>query len=102
MSLTVAFIALLSIFAFIFFFIFLFLCLGGILGFLKFINPLLTRLVSSNHDRTYSSDTEPINAECFICLERITNEVVASCNHSYCGKVGINAASCILDYAQAS
>jgi hypothetical protein len=66
--------------------LFLCICGAGCLGILGIISPFLQKIIASSHDKPYSEDTEPINNDCFICLERISNEVVATCNHSFCGK----------------
>ena len=59
--------------------------MAGFMGFLRFVTPSIIKFTSSYHDKPFDSDQVPINKECFICLERINNEVVASCNHSFCG-----------------
>lgn len=49
---------------------------------------LLVRFGSRSYDRQFEeqSHRQPSNTDCFICLERVKNEVVATCSHSYCGK----------------
>lgn len=75
----------LSIIAFVFALLFLCLCVGGLLGVLNFAKKCIVNKLSISHDQIYSAQCEPINDECFICLDAITNEVVATCNHSFCG-----------------
>lgn len=61
------------------------LCAVSCMGMLGFITPFLLKVVSVFHDKPYTEEQDPINNECFICIEKIQNEVVATCNHSFCG-----------------
>lgn len=61
------------------------LCAVSCMGMLGFITPFLLKVVSIFHDQPYTEEQDPINNECFICIEKIQNEVVATCNHSFCG-----------------
>ena len=47
----------------------------------------LLKMGRKSHDRQFeeSSANQPLNTDCYICLERVKNEVVATCSHSYCG-----------------
>jgi hypothetical protein len=78
-----------TIIAFIFALLFLCLCVGGILGILNFAKKCIVKNLSISHDQIYSSEAQPINEECFICLDKIANEVVATCNHSFCGTTSL-------------
>lgn len=61
------------------------LCAVSCMGMLGFVTPFLLKVVSVFHDKPYTEEQDPINNECFICIEKIQNEVVATCNHSFCG-----------------
>jgi hypothetical protein len=71
--------------AFLLFFLFLCICISGVLGVLKFFTPFLSRAVADQHDQIYRAQADPINSDCYFCLERVSNEVVTTCNHSFCG-----------------
>jgi hypothetical protein len=65
------------------------LCAASCMGVLGFITPFLLKIISVFHDKPYTGEQDPINNECFICIEKIQNEVVATCNHSFCGTIVI-------------
>lgn len=65
--------------------LFVCVCVGGMMGILGLVAPFLLKILSFGFDKRYSEENQPINNECFICLEKISDEVVATCNHSYCG-----------------
>lgn len=72
------------IIALILFLFFVCICAAGCFGMLGLITPFLGKLLSSSHDKPFDGG-EPINTECFICMDKIVDEVVATCNHSFCG-----------------
>lgn len=91
-----------SIIAFVFALLFLCLCIGSILGILNFAKKCIINKLSLSHDQIYSSQSQPINDECFICLDKISNEVVATCNHSFCGKLSLTQANASLAISKAT
>lgn len=56
-------------------------CLG-VTGLFK---TIINKLSWSSFDHRFTGEMNTLNDECFICLERIKNEVTATCQHAYCG-----------------
>jgi hypothetical protein len=40
---------------------------------LGIVSPFIQKIIASSHDNPYSEENEPINNDCFICLEKISN-----------------------------
>ena len=81
-----------GILALLLFLLFVCICAAGCFGMLGLITPFLGRLLSSSHDKPFDG-ADPINSECFICMDKIVDEVVATCNHSFCGNPPLTQAS---------
>lgn len=57
--------------------------LFGVTGYAK---GLVRKYSSQSYDRQFQAGPNvPLNTDCYICLERVKCEVVATCNHSFCG-----------------
>ena len=54
-------------------------------GLTSVIKKILGKLNLHKYDNYHSADVERINRDCYICMENIQNEVLATCNHGYCG-----------------
>ena len=61
-------------------------CAIGSAGAYRMVQPLLRSLLHKKHDHAYSREEAPLNSECYICLEKPKDEVVTTCNHSFCGR----------------